>query len=363
MKFKSLPIVLMIFLLSIGHSYGQGQFGFMIQNEQINGNQFEFDVYAFCNQAGTYHSRGQVYLNYSGAFGDSAISNGRVTFSQLSLLNETIPFFGNKYTTIGFIDNSPSRFALTWQTNFPSANPSTVAHTQVPTLLTPLYHVTMQIVDPNVPIEVSFEQRLMNRQQFQIIAANTEIPYGDWVFPVELLDFQATVIGADAVRLDWATSQEVNNDRFVIEKQIEQGEFIKVAEVKGAGTTDEMQSYHHIDRTPMGEVNYYRLKQVDLDGTETYSKLLEVRYDPNAVVDFSVYPNPTDGLVNLKVNGLLDYDRNYSLLSLQGQVLQQGILKGQEPLGVIRLDLSRQAAGMYLLKVQDEAKAFRIIKK
>lgn len=364
MKTKFLLLILLSFFLATGKISAQTSMGFMIKNETLNNGKLEFDVYAGASALGTFHSRGQVYINYSETFGDSAVSKGRVTFQQLSLLNESLPMFGNKYSTIGFADNSGSRLALTWQTNFPAASPSSLAHTEVPEVLTPLYHITFDIINGNIPVSISFEQNLMNGQQFQIIGPILEIPYSDWVFPVELLDFQATPLTAEVVRLDWLTAKEVNNDYFIIEKKIKgRDEYVVIAEVNGAGTTDEIQEYSFLDETEMGAVNYYRLKQVDIDGTATYSKMIEVRINITANPVYTVFPNPTTDFINLKYMGELGYDREFELINLQGVTLSSGILSSRETYHVHTLSLADFPAGMYFIRVQGELESLSFIRK
>lgn len=364
MKTKFLLLFLLFIFLAMGQITAQASLGFMIRNEQVVNGKFEFDVYASASAIGTFHSRGQVYINYSEAFGDSAVFYNRATFQQLALLNETLPMFGNKYTTIGFADNSDNRIALTWQTNFPAAAPSSIAHTEVPETLTPIYHLSFDIVDQSVPIAISFEQQLMNGQQFMIIAPTSEIPYVDWVFPVELLDFQATSISSEAVRLDWLTAKELNNDHFVIEKKIAgQDSYKVIAEVAGAGTTEDIQEYSFLDETEMGAVNYYRLKQVDIDGTYTYSKMIEVRVNFSEKATFTVFPNPATDFVNLKHVGELKYDREIDLINMQGVRLQSAMLSSDETYQVSTLSLGNLPAGMYFIRIQGELKSIPFIKK
>ncbi len=364
MKVQILLLFLLSSFLSLGKVNAQASLGFMIKNETTNNGKFEFDVYASASALGTFHSRGQVYINYSDAFGDSAASYNHVSFQQLALLNESLPMFGNKYTTIGFVDNAPNRIALTWQTNFPAANPSSVAHTEVPSTLTPLYHLSFDIVNSNIPISISFEQNLMNGQQFMIIAPAAEIPYSNWVFPVELLDFQATPLDAESVRLDWLTAKELNNDYFVIEKKVEgQTDYQVIAEVKGAGTTDEIQEYNFVDRTAMGTVNYYRLKQVDIDGSATYSKMIEVRMIREDKPLYTVFPNPAKDVVNLKYMGKLEYDREYEVINMQGIILHKGLLSAMENYATHSVSIGDLPAGMYFMRIQGELKSIPFIKK
>ncbi|GAB4049163.1 T9SS type A sorting domain-containing protein [Spirosoma litoris] len=110
--------------------------------------------------------------------------------------------------------------------------------------------------------------------------------------PVTLLSFTANPEG-DRVQLAWATTSEQNADHFLIERSYDLGEYIAVGEVAAKGTTDTRQYYGLTDLNPKPGINYYRLKQIDRDGTTQSFKPVEaiIRTDEPVV---SVYPNPTN---------------------------------------------------------------------
>jgi hypothetical protein len=102
-------------------------------------------------------------------------------------------------------------------------------------------------------------------------AAGNNIP-----LPVELLTFEANQQGAD-VLVSWITASELNNDRFEVERSNDGIQFARIGIRAGQGTTSVMHQYSLIDEEPEIGINYYRLRQIDLDGTENLS-------DPVAVV-------------------------------------------------------------------------------
>jgi hypothetical protein len=110
--------------------------------------------------------------------------------------------------------------------------------------------------------------------------------------PVELVSFGASVQG-NSINLSWQTATELNNSGFEIQRKSENSEWNKIGFVQGAGTTTEKQSYDYRDSySGQGTVSY-RLKQIDFDGTSTYSKVVNV--DLSAPSDFKLnqnYPNP-----------------------------------------------------------------------
>ncbi len=130
---------------------------------------------------------------------------------------------------------------------------------------------------------------------------SSEITQECAVLPVEFAEFTASRQADGSVRLDWQTFQEINNDYFEIEKQREGGEFEALARVAGAGTTYETQTYRYYDQTKMAKVNYYRLRQVDLDGSFTYSNVVQVNMEET--LEVTVYPNPANTFVTVKIDG------------------------------------------------------------
>jgi hypothetical protein len=115
------------------------------------------------------------------------------------------------------------------------------------------------------------------------------------IVPVEMLTFTASVNSSE-VRLLWSTASELNNRGFEIERSVnDQNNFATIGFVEGKGNSAEINYYSFIDEPQLSGVNqiYYRLKQVDFDGTFSYSKVVNVTYDvPAEFVLSQNYPNP-----------------------------------------------------------------------
>jgi hypothetical protein len=135
--------------------------------------------------------------------------------------------------------------------------------------------------------------------------------------PVELISFSASVSG-NLILLKWMTATELNNYGFEIQKKYDNTVFRTIGFVTGAGTTSETKEYQFADKNILEGINNYRLKQVDFDGSFSYSDELLVNYNiPNEFSLSQNYPNPfnpttnlefqipTSGLVSLKVFDVL----------------------------------------------------------
>lgn len=117
-----------------------------------------------------------------------------------------------------------------------------------------------------------------------------EILINATALPVTLLSFTAKPEG-DRVQLAWTTTMERDADRFVVERSRDVREYVAVGEVAAKGTTDERQYYGLTDMNPQPGINYYRLKQIDRDGTSHDYKPVSSIIQANEPV-VAVQPNP-----------------------------------------------------------------------
>ena len=106
---------------------------------------------------------------------------------------------------------------------------------------------------------------------YNIFAADTETP-----LPVELLYFRAQA-GSSNIRLQWATASEEQNDYFLLERSQDAVSFQPVAQVPGAGQSNQERHYEVVDAPPYPSLLYYQLTQVDFDGNATRFPLISAQ--------------------------------------------------------------------------------------
>ncbi|MDB5269759.1 MAG: hypothetical protein JWP58_2799 [Hymenobacter sp.] len=114
--------------------------------------------------------------------------------------------------------------------------------------------------------------------------------------PVELVQFSAVRQGAN-VQVAWATASEKNSAYFAVERSASGQFFNEIGRVNAQGSTTARHEYSLLDTAPLAGLNYYRLRQVDLDGTTAYSPVATVRFDskPAGAPALLAYPNPATG--------------------------------------------------------------------
>ncbi len=172
--------------------------------------------------------------------------------------------------------------------------------------------------------------------------------------PVELVAFNAQ-IGDGKIELDWCTASETNNYGFEIQRGTNPTQFTKIGFIQGAGTTTEMQTYFFIDMPNTSGTYYYRLKQVDLDGSHHFSQILEVNFNnqPSAFHLYQNYPNPFNAETVISYE-LPTPDRvRLTIYNTRGQQVAE-ILNENKPAGrfTIKFNAEGLPGGVYFVKME-----------
>ncbi|MGB4846128.1 MAG: T9SS type A sorting domain-containing protein [Ferruginibacter sp.] len=173
--------------------------------------------------------------------------------------------------------------------------------------------------------------------------------------PVYYLSFDA-VANNNAVTLKWITAQEINNHHFEVERSFDNEGFKSIGLVLDGFTANGTgKSYQFKDNSQElkdRSVVYYRLKQVDIDGKLSYSKVLVVRLQASGDVKMQVSPNPFTENVSMRFTATEDGIAQIRILNTNGQTLfskQSAISKGYNN---IQVDgLTRLPQGMYIAQL------------
>jgi len=110
------------------------------------------------------------------------------------------------------------------------------------------------------------------------------------VLPVTFKELELKEVEQSAVRVGWSTSEEVRNDYFEVERSADARHFKALGKVKGKGDTSIEQQYNFLDTAPLPGTSYYRIRQVDTDGTVSFSSMKSITRAGDAAA--IVFPNP-----------------------------------------------------------------------
>ncbi|MBI3137820.1 MAG: T9SS type A sorting domain-containing protein [Sphingobacteriales bacterium] len=172
-----------------------------------------------------------------------------------------------------------------------------------------------------------------------------------FTLPVNLLNFTGYTAGCAAI-LKWTTGEEWNVRYFELQNSMDGSVFTPVQQFAPKGSNS---SYHYTVDHAGSPGLLYRLRIVDIDGRENFSKVLSLPPDCNEPFVLKAYPNPTSGTVI--ISGLVPQSR-LRLINNRGQVLTEFLPANTSA----EIDLGQLAGGMYLLQVVRETRVVKTIK-
>lgn len=230
------------------------------------------------------------------ADGDSVISIGAVTSSgnrsSFSSVGPTVD--GRIKPDVAAMGSSVYVASASGNTNYTNSSGTSfscpLAAGVAALILDANYTLTpMQVRDAlrNTASQNSNPDRLLG---WGIIDALLAVNY--FPIPVELVSFSGNAVQG-GVMLKWTTATEQNNLGFEIQRRTQDSEFYPIGFVQGNGTTTTPSNYSFTDNTAISGLNFYRLKQVDFDGSSSYSN--EIGVDSDFIIShklFQNYPNP-----------------------------------------------------------------------
>lgn len=174
--------------------------------------------------------------------------------------------------------------------------------------------------------------------------------------PVEFLSFQGRWNEeSKSVDLVWVTAQEKDNDYFVIERAVgNQDRFEAIGSVKGSGTTYLQTRYNYFDKSAPTGMIYYRLRQVDYNGTYSFSRTIGVYAGKEVAGNWRVFPNPTASTFNIEGFGIEGDNAKIKVFDMLGKVVVEQDVALQFNTLKSSFNITHLPSGLYMIKVQDE---------
>lgn len=167
--------------------------------------------------------------------------------------------------------------------------------------------------------------------------------------PVNWLSFTGQHIDKQ-VTLQWSTAQEQNNQGFEVQHSTTGSEFETIGKVAGKGNTSTVSQYSFNTRNYQSGNNYYRLKQIDLDGRVEYSRIVTITVTEAG--NITLAPNPASGKVTLRFGQPYSKPVTAVITDANGrQVKQQPIQSGN---AITTIYLNGLTSGIYWLSVKDQ---------
>jgi len=170
------------------------------------------------------------------------------------------------------------------------------------------------------------------------------------VLPVNLVSFRGTLTD-NVVHLTWVTSQEINSHHFEILKSADGVSFTTTGTVPAKGNSAVSNRYQFSDLQFIEGINYYRLKQVDVDGRFTWSNIIAINVDGKKNVAISIYPNPAKSNLTFFTRTTQHGTWQLSIKNMYGQSIFNQLI--QPNVQTMQLQLPTLAKGIYTAEIID----------
>ena len=170
--------------------------------------------------------------------------------------------------------------------------------------------------------------------------------------PVKLISFQATRKSSDVFTF-WVTETEIDNSRFHVIRSAEGETWEDVGTLPGAGNSSVRREYQYVDEDAPRLDLYYRLMQVDYDGSASYSIIQFVPFIRNSDIDVALFPNPVNSgdVLYLQAGSDMEGKAEVSLIDLSGRLIFRDQVRLIEN-GVVALPIQNGIApGHYTLSI------------
>ncbi|HET7116576.1 MAG TPA: T9SS type A sorting domain-containing protein, partial [Hanamia sp.] len=137
---------------------------------------------------------------------------------------------------------------------------------------------------------------------------------------INLVNFNGKNINEKYALLNWTTSGEINVDHFEIERSSVNSDYKMIGKINGNGTTSTSHDYTFEDTEPMDGKNFYRLKEVDINGNASYSSIVPVTFNFKKI---EIFPNPANKQIYIRNNNNFSNGNNLKieLTDFAGKVL------------------------------------------
>ncbi|MGB3006017.1 MAG: T9SS type A sorting domain-containing protein, partial [Chitinophagaceae bacterium] len=166
------------------------------------------------------------------------------------------------------------------------------------------------------------------------------------------------------VQLHWATANESNSSHFEIERSMNGRIFTKIGEVDSRGNSMVQQRYEFADLYPFFGKNYYRLRQVDIDGHAVYSYMVAIQEGEKKAGFSYLYPNPVNE-GSVKIIFRVERPANYifQMFDIEGKLMLTRQVYCIVGINEISLDVSVLPRGVFTVRINNgEFKSMQLVK-
>lgn len=172
--------------------------------------------------------------------------------------------------------------------------------------------------------------------------------------PIELISFTGSCDNG-LIGLNWVTASEKNNDYFLIEKSIDGYKWEIVTKMKGAGNSSVLKEYNYSEANTRTDLVYYKLSQIDFDGTKKEFKPIFISCKSENKTDaIVIFPNPAKDEINISYNSSEDYESKIILINSIGNIVLEKNIQFRIGTNLVNMKLDFPS-GIYNLHIQNNS--------
>ena len=180
--------------------------------------------------------------------------------------------------------------------------------------------------------------------------ASTYRPQGP--IPVHFMYFNARKSGENASLLTWKTAQEMNADYYEVQRSEDAVHFHSIGRVDATGNSSSAIEYFFTDYNPVTGYNYYRLRQVDLDGRYIFTPARLVQFDTKGTGVVKYYPNPTNGILFIDLPEHVQKESKVINISNAAGIVMNQFTLGETINQPVSIDLGKYPKSVYFIQVR-----------
>jgi hypothetical protein len=175
--------------------------------------------------------------------------------------------------------------------------------------------------------------------------------------PIELTVFKSTQT-TEGIELFWQTASELNNDFIAVEHSADGVNFREIGRKIGKGNSNDLNSYRFTDVKPENGTNFYRLRQVDFDGTTTYSDIISEQFNRGNKKGITLSPTFVQNgeMLNLDIAEMVEGELVIDIFNTNGQSVKSYNMDAGER---ISLPIDGLSNGLYFVKIKGSEEVVR----
>ncbi len=170
-----------------------------------------------------------------------------------------------------------------------------------------------------------------------------EYTYTGVTLASQFTSFEGKLVSSGVVELTWTAETDQMHDYFEIERSADGSNFISLAK-------NTAPPYKYIDQGVKPGSNYYRIKQVDKNGKEIFSKTIKIVFDPSRAV-VNVFPNPVADRLNVRISAGERTQLKIQLSDVEGKIIYKRSSTFEPGTSDIKIDMLKMGAQVYVLQV------------